>query len=331
MTLSWVMPIMAQQGSGMNNKADTVKIMTWNIWGRYNLEPRYTVSGKSARQRVIEIIQHSGADVVTMTETYGSAQTIAKSLKFYYYTPSPDANLTIFSRYPISDFGNIKGLSPFSFIAATINLPNSKKVRVYNIWLTSAGRHIVALKDKNLSDKDFNEGDENRYRHIQQLLQHDDFKSDMLSKNDIPVIVAGDFNCVSHLDFTQETKAKGLNFERIVPNKTSIAMKDAGFLDTYRFANPNITEKTLGYTWTTVGLDYTYKSEIGFVPIQTNEHPEPEYRDPYARIDFIYCAGKDIQILGSKTLLHHYSNNQRSFPEFPSDHGAVLTTFKINL
>lgn len=312
------------------NDLATLKVMTWNIWGKLNLEPRYTIAGKTARQRVIDIIKDSKADIITMTETYGSAKAISEALNYYYYTPSPDANLTIFSRYPLENFGNIEGLSPFSFIVATAILPSNQKVRVYNIWLTSGGRHIVAIKDENLSDAAFNNGDENRYEHIQQLLQHKDFKKDLANRDQIPVIVAGDFNCVSHLDFTKETKKDGLNFDRLLANKTAIAMANAGFTDTYRATNTQITKETLGYTWTTVGLEYTYESGMGFVPITTATHPEPEYRNPFARIDFIYSIGKSIIPINSKTIMHHTSNLNRSFPEFPSDHGAVLTTFKLN-
>lgn len=312
-----------------NLKLSQIKVMTWNIWGKLNLEPRYTINNKTARQRVIDILVDSKADIITMTETYGSAKAIAEALNFYYYTPSPDANLTIFSRYPLVDFGNVEGLSPFSFIKATVNLPNNKKIKVYNIWLTSGGRHIVEVKNEKLSDEDFNNGDENRYKHMQELLQHKDFKDDLENKDKIPVIVAGDFNCVSHLDYTEETKSKGLNYNRIISNKTSLAMANIGFKDSYREANPEITRETLGHTWTTVGLEYTYESGKGFVPIETKPHPEPQYRNPYTRIDYIYYTGKILKAISSKTIIHHRSNYKRSFPEFPSDHGAVLTTFRV--
>lgn len=312
-----------------NLKSSQMRVMTWNIWGKLNLEPRYTINNKTAQQRVIDILVDSKADIITMTETYGSAKTIAEALNFYYYTPSPSANLTIFSRYPLENFGNIEGLSPFSFINATVNLPNNRKVKVYNIWLTSGGRHIVEIKDRELSDEEFNNGDENRYEHIQELLQHKSFKDDLENKDKIPVIVAGDFNCVSHLDYIEQTKSKGLNFKRIIPNKTSLAMANIGFKDSYREVNPEITKETLGYTWTTVGLEYTYESGKGFVPVKTKPHPEPQYRNPYTRIDYIYYTGNMLNAISSKTIIHHKSNNKRSFPEFPSDHGAVLTTFRI--
>jgi exonuclease III len=304
-----------------------VNVMTWNIWGRLNLDPKYTINGKTGRDRVIEIIKESKADIITMTETYGSVADIAAALNYNYYTPSSDANLTIFSRFPLENFGNITNLSPFSFISGTVKLPNGNKIRIYNIWLTSGGRHIVDIKNDSISDKEFNIGDQNRYNHIKELLQHPDFKSDMANQDEIPVIVAGDFNCVSHFDYTQETKDNGFNYSRILANKTSLAMMEAGFTDSYRIIHPNITEATLGHTWTTVGQGFTYESGQGFVPVAVNA--QPQYQDPYARIDFIYSAGKKIKPLKSRTIIHHFSNTTRSFPEFPSDHGAVLTTFSI--
>ncbi len=302
--------------------------MTWNIWGRLNLDPRYTIDGKTGKERAIEIIKESKADVITMTETYGSAEDIAQALNFNYYTPSPDANLTIFSRYPLVSAGNIEGLSPFSFITATIQLPDSSKVKVYNIWLTSGGRHIVEIKNDTLSDSEFDKGDEIRYNHLLELLNHESFKKDMANRTEIPVIVAGDFNCISHLDYTPETKRSGLNYSRILNNKISMAMLNTGFIDSYRSVNSTISAETLGYTWTTVGQGYMYKSGQGFVPV--DEQPEPEYRDPFARIDFIYATGERIEPVKSRTIVNHSSNLSRSFPEFPSDHGAVLTTFRVS-
>jgi hypothetical protein len=104
-------------------------------------------------------------------------------------------------------------------------------------------------------------------------------------------------------------------------------MMDAGFVDSFRSIHSNISIETLGYTWTTVGQGFMYQTDQGFVPVDKN--PEPQYRDPFARIDFIYSAGTDILPTDSRTIIHHSSNSSRSFPEFPSDHGAVLSTFRV--
>lgn len=308
------------------SKSD-LKVMTWNIWGKLNLDPRYTVNNTTARQRTIEIIEASGADIVAMIETYGSAADIASALGFHYHTPAADANLCIFSRYPLTNIELLRDLNPFSFVAATVNLPGGRAVRIYDIWLTSSGRHIVKIKDNNLSDDEFTRGDDNRFDHLQQLLKHPVFQQDLKSAEAVPLIIAGDFNCVSHLDHSETTRDADMNHSRILPIKVSQAMAEAGFSDTYRIANPRLDETTLGHTWTTVGQDYIYESGKGFVP--TQNHPSPEYQDPYARIDYIYSFGARLQVLDSRVIRHHPEYPQRMFPEFPSDHAAVATRFRI--
>ena len=104
-------------------------------------------------------------------------------------------------------------------------------------------------------------------------------------------------------------------------------MHKKGFSDTFRQSNPDILDSTLGHTWTTVGTGYQYISGKGFVPVK--EHPQPEYRDPYTRIDYIYALGSGLEAARSRVISHHRSQAERSFPEFPSDHAAVLTEFQI--
>jgi len=310
-----------------NPNPKTLKIMTWNIWGRLNQDPKYTIDEKTARQRTIDILRKCDADIIAMIETYGSAKQIAEALDFHHYTPSEKANLCIFSRYPLTDTEPLVGLSPFSFIAATVNFPNGQKVRVYDIWLTSSGRHIVEIKNKKLSDKEFCEGDDVRFEQLKKLLAHKDFKKHIADASDVPVVVAGDFNCVSHLDHTTGTVHSKMNQSRILPIKVSKAMHKAGFQDTFRQSNPDVLLSTLGHTWTTVGQGFVYKEGEGFVPAK--EDVEPQYRDPYARIDYIYSKGAKLRIRKSQVISHHTSQQDRSFPEFPSDHAAVLSEFEL--
>ncbi len=320
-------PIVTPQIRPHHISPSEVKVMTWNIWGRLNEDPRYTVNDTTARQRTIDIVRESKADVVAMIETYGSAADIAASLNFHHHTPAEDANLCIFSRYPLSDVELLSGLNPFSFLAATVTLPRGQHVRVYDIWLTSGGRHIVEIKDTSVSDETFTSGDDNRFAHLRKLLDHPRFQRDVKASREVPLIVAGDFNCVSHLDHTEATRSVGLNHSRVLPIKVSNAMVAAGFADTYRTANPRITEKTLGHTWTTVGKDYVYQSGKGFV--STDKHPRPEYQDPYARIDYIYSRG-GLKVIDSDVVTRHPNYKDTKFPAFPSDHAAVVTTFAVD-
>ena len=147
-----------------------------------------------------------------------------------------------------------------------------------------------------------------------------------LSDRDIPVIVAGDFNSFSHLDYTAQTKKKGLNFGRILPITVSKMMVSCGFVDTYRAAHPKVTEETLGHTWTTVGMGFHWTRQKAFHPVKKN--PAPEHRGLFCRIDYIY-ADSTIKPTSSTVINHHPSNSERCFPEFPSDHAAVMTIFEV--
>ena len=306
----------------------TLSVMTWNIWGKLNQDPRYTIKGKTARQRTIDILKDSKADIIAMVETYGSAADIAKSLGFYHYTPKPTANLCIFSKYKLTDFGTPNGLSSFSHIRATAHLSDTQKVKVHCIWLTSKGRHLVEIKNKELSNKDFIAGDNNRARMMKAFLNHPEVKADIASHEDVPLIVAGDFNCVTHLDYNKATKA--LTYDRVFDAAlTHDLLMNQGFIDSYRQVHPKIAENTLGYTWTTVGGEFIYKKGQGFVPIDAKTHPRPQFQDPYARIDLIYTLG-NLTPTSSKVVKHYKNYTKRSFPEFPSDHAAVITTFKIS-
>lgn len=284
-----------------------LKVLMWNILGKRNLESYFDVNGTTGRDRMIEIIKETEADIVCMTETYGSAVDISAATGFHYWTPDPTANLTIFSRYPLENAGIVPGLSLYSFIRATVVLPDNRKVKFYNIWLTSEGRGINQIKNLSISDQAFNEGDDNRADQLLQLLNHSELQQDLANQDEIPVIIAGDFNCVSHLDYTAATKAAGLNFGRVLDCRASKDMANKGFTDTYRYLHPTITKSTLGHTWE------TWKSPDTL----------------FTRIDFIYSAGAKLIPLESKNLVYYKNNTTQHWPYWPSDHGAVFTSFNF--
>ena len=305
----------------------TLTVMTWNIWGRLNQDPRYTIDGLTARQRTIEIIKGSNVDIIAMVETYGSARDIANALGFHHYTPAPGANLSLFSRYELTDFGTPEGLSSFSFIRATAKISATEKVKVYCIWLTSGGRHIVEIKNEELSDKAFIDGDNIRLRMMRKFLNHPEVKADVAGHETVPVIVAGDFNCVSRLDYSESSKA--LNYGRVFgATPTHDLMMESGFVDAFRRIYPKVTKDTLGHTWTTVGPDFVYESGRGFVPVKGGSHPRPHFTNPYARIDFIYALGS-LRPKSAAVIKNFRDHGTRSFPEFPSDHAAVVASFEL--
>ena len=81
---------------------------------------------------------------------------------------------------------------------------------------------------KELSDEDFCAGDDVRFEMLEKFLEHADLKRYLANSDKVPVIVAGDFNCVSHLDHTVGTRHSKLNQSRILSTKVSKAMHKFG-------------------------------------------------------------------------------------------------------
>ena len=123
----------------------------------------------------------------------------------------------------------------------------------------------------------------------------------IIKTNDMPVIVSGDFNSGSHLDWTARA-ATLHNGYGPVAFPISKLMLTRGYTDSYRAINPNEVSHPAG----------TFAAIFGH--LQTS------------RIDYIYYKGRDIKPIASKII--------RTAPEiddvWPSDHAAVLTIFELS-
>jgi len=158
-----------------------------------------------------------------------------------------------------------------------------------------------------------------RAHNIRDLLANTEFQRYLGRTQHEPLVVAGDFNCPSHLDWTEETRSShgGWVFEW----PATKLMAEAGFRDSFRDVHPNVTEEP-GITWSTVqkasGWEWDYSI------------PEPQ-----DRIDFIlYNAGggfkpvKSYTYAGNKALKPESEDYQNN--DYPSDHYAVITEFEWN-
>ena len=269
---------------------DQLRIMSWNIWhgGRED--------GKEVGpKRVIEVIQQSNADIVAMQETYGSGEIISKALGFHFQPRG--TNLSIHSRFPIVE--DISVFEEFKCVGGLVELPDKSRIAFYCIWLPY-GEDIWL---PNVRDK----SDSNALLKACQP-SHDDLKKilEQIKKrlsdhkyDDVPVIISGDFNSMSHLDYSLITEEQ---FGSSIQWTTSQLMTDRGFRDTYRETNPIVDRKT----------DSTWSPKF----------PEQEQD----RIDFIYyladrSCSANWRARQSNVLRQHAV-------KFPSDHAAVLTTFE---
>jgi hypothetical protein len=125
----------------------------------------------------------------------------------------------------------------------------------------------------------------------------------------VPIFVVGDFNEPSHLDWT-EAAAKAGRHPIKVAYPTSTEMAKAGFSDSYRKIYSD-EMKNPGITWSPA-----YK--VG------------DPRTHHDRIDFVYFKGKGLEVKDVKILGESEENADVVVTPYPSDHRAVVASFKIS-
>jgi Exonuclease III len=264
-----------------------IKVMTFNIWhgGRETGETEGPL-------RVVDVIRNSGADIVAMQETYGSGERIADELGYYLYLRSD--NLSIMSRYPVVD--TLEAYKPFNSGAVTLDVDGQKVVVACN-WLNYPIDYWELLEKKLPIDsmewrKQF-QGEKNAgiLREILNVL-----RPAIANAENVPVIICGDFNSGSHLDWVAETRH--LNGGYIMPFPATLLMEQFGFIDSFREVHPDPLA-VRGITWS---------------PAFPNA-----FKD---RIDYIFYRGDILKAVDSRTIVTHPV-------QYPSDHAAVVTTFEI--
>lgn len=273
---------------------DRLRVLSWNVWHAGHSRE----FGDRACREVQGILRAAEADVVLMVETYGAADATADALGFYHRSLS--SNLSIYSRYPIRrTFTWPDSIPTFNFGGVEIDL-DGQPVRLFATWLHYLPDARLAPADAGRIDAWERSGSRpDEAARILALLRP------MLDEADsIPVIMGGDFNIHSHLDRPGE------------PWPVSQMMAAAGLRDSYREIHPDPA--------TAPGITWLY--EVA----QAEGEPElPTRRD---RIDFIYGAGDALQTVdsecGNAPLDSLFRFRGEAF-RYPSDHGFVLTTYRI--
>lgn len=275
-----------------SNNPNIVKVLQWNIWhgGRH--------VGNDGQSRIIDLLKASNADIITMQEGYGGQQRFKDSLGYNMQTPSLKDNLVLFSRYPLTKILTEK---TFNSNPAKITLPNGRQLLVNACWLRYAYRpeyscnypnsghdpRIWVAEDSILALVD-----------MKHILEKD--TKPYLTDDDTPVIIGGDFNSCSHLDWTAAAAPIHYGYGP-VPFPTTIYMQEEGYKDSFREINPDEIRRPEG----------TFAVIYGQLQV--------------SRIDFLFYKGKGIKAIASKII--------KTTPEiddvWASDHAAVLTTFEL--
>lgn len=262
-----------------------LRVMSWNILhgGRDD--------GKTVGpERVVDVIRESKADIIAMQETYGSGEIISKALGYQFHPRG--TNVSIHSRFPILE--DISVHEEFQCVGALIEHPCGQRIAFYSIWLPYGEDIWLPNVRSKTSEAKMQEACEPSEKNLRKI--RDAISQRLQDKKyaDVSIVIAGDFNSMSHLDYTNQAIDQ---YERAIDWKTSHVLLEAGFHDSYRDMNPDV-DRAKDSTW-------------------SPRFPDQEQD----RIDFIYYKSDFWKTNESKIITHHPV-------KFPSDHSALLTVFQ---
>jgi endonuclease/exonuclease/phosphatase family metal-dependent hydrolase len=281
----------------------------------YNIHRGGVVFLKQPLSQTAKVIQAAKADIVGVQETRSpmgdTLEDLAKLLGWNH-----DEGSCIVTRYEIVE--HFKGGKDYKG-GIKVKLASDKHAYIFNLHLPShpyQPYQLLGIRPKwhkHTNNITFikNEAEtiewakKARGAEIRKLLRQ--IKS--IPDKEAPVFVVGDFNEPSHLDWT-EVAAKAGRHPIKVEYPTSTEMAKAGFGDSYRTIFPD-EMKNPGITWS---------------PAYKVDDP----RTHHDRIDFVYFKGKGLEVKDVKILGENEENADIVVTPYPSDHRAVVASFKIS-
>jgi endonuclease/exonuclease/phosphatase family metal-dependent hydrolase len=281
-----------------------LRIMSFNIW----------YGGVQVSQaQVVDILRASQADIVGLQEPDGQTAALAAAAGY----PYVDLRRHIISKVPLFDprLGERtdEGQSVYPLAGLDADAPH--------VWAMVAPGKVVALGNLHLSSDPYGPdllrdgtppADVLQGERDSRLAEIDPYAAALepLVASGVPVIVTGDFNTPSHLDYTGAAIGLRPAMTAAVPWPVTRRMEDAGFTDTFRAAHPDPVART--------GLSYS----PGF--------PWPVRREGESldRIDYVFAANTTVR--GAEVWGEPGNPDvDRGFAPWPSDHRAVIADLTV--
>ncbi|MES2476073.1 MAG: endonuclease/exonuclease/phosphatase family protein [Verrucomicrobiota bacterium] len=258
----------------------------------------------------------SKADLVGMQEASPElAQRMADALGWQRANIG-SGSVQILSRHPVVEtFCAADGIGEDRFIGAKIRINDEagREVILGNIHLDFVhyGPYAARLDGATPASVLAENGKSARVAQMEAALRA--LRPWLAGADATPVVLTGDFNVPSHLDWTAATAAANGGVGAVAWPESRL-VQEAGLVDSYRSLHPDPVAES-GNTWSTV-------------------HKETEPQD---RIDFIYFKGGSLVAESSATFTTGVETTVGAWGcdhapvasnTWPSDHAAVLTTFR---
>lgn len=303
---------------------ERLSVLSWNT-EHYGWERRSAAERTLLESNMFAVVRAVQPDIFLMQETYGSFERFKAALTGY------DARLlgrcnAIFSRFPIvgthepyrekGNYGEPQG-GAFNTQVADLDAGcmRLRACPVAMFWLPLCVRTPA---DKTPDELLAWENERQPYEAVPRPQAIAGILAGMApflaERDEVPILMAGDFNSHSHLDWTAATGDWYGHQGRCVPWPVSSQMAAAGFRDVFRTLYPD-PAANYGATFPMPGV--------------MDQHPKP-----FLRLDYVYAAGKRLKPVSFEVIAGDYHRpfvwHGRSFSAFPSDHAAVLVHFAVD-
>lgn len=312
-----------------------LRLMAWNLFVGGTFDRKET-TGENLTQ-MIDYMNEVDPDVLFVVEAYGSSQKILDGLNagrsegdrfsavmitqpqdnshngdnLWLYTKLKVEK--VYPRYADAD------ITSFNFGGARLGLPNGKHVYAFSLWTWHDGwaygdTHDAAVQNTHGLP---------RTKTTEQILAGDHFRRVAMGKaileraipsivgdDEAPVLMGGDLNAQSYQDWSEQFANAPGHGGVVLPWPYTKLYSDNGFLDTFRYTNPDAGSFP-GRTWSPF-------HGMGAIP---------------GRIDYVFARGKDVRVLGSRADVQRLPRHRDSWLNNPypfySDHGSVITDILI--
>lgn len=277
---------------------EKLTVLSFNLWHGGTQVNDY-------HNKQIRFLTASGADVVGVQESQrGNVHRLAYALGWYFWETR---DIGIISRYPITQ------QYPDTSAAGSVRISLDGDKSEVVMWNTHLGYDPYGPYDfcfSNMTRDQVLKREEESGRTPQMKEIVAGMKEELGNTDKVPLLLTGDFNAPSHLDWIDATREAHCNVGSF-PWPSSVLPTEAGLLDSYR-KDHRYPQKDPGITWS---------------PIYKDNGGRPE---PMDRIDFIYYKGglhvesSEVVLVGKPQEEPNHKDN-----EWTSDHAAVKTVFKI--
>lgn len=280
-------------------RESTLRVMSFNLWHGGE-------GGVLPLERTAEVIRAARADIVGVQESYGrerdsvrpdNARKIAALLGWNH--ADQGSGKTILSRFPI--VGLTSGRH-----GALIELPEGETLYLFNVHLYHAPYQPYQLLGIDYEDAPFLDNEEaliaaaKAARGAELAATLGELRPLLASGRH--VLLTGDFNEPSHLDWTEKAVSAGVAPMK-VDYPASRKTAAVGLVDAYRAAHPDETS-ALGHTWT-----------------PTTRPDDP--KDRHDRIDFVYVS-PSLQVRSCEVVGESEDFADIVVRPYPSDHRAMV-------